>query len=106
MTTSLRARTSVVTKVTHSVFASQLKTIRLVCNRAGCGGVIEVPVATLAEDRSLLTCPGCNKENRHQIGQFNWDHLKLLDRVLQAARDHAAESDIEFVIAGEAAETK
>lgn len=47
-------------KTTITIPVDELQTIRLVCKRANCGGVAEIPTSRLAGLVGQVECPSCH----------------------------------------------
>lgn len=76
---------------------SELKTVRLVCQRAGCGGVLELTVKRLAENPPAPACPLCRTEWFGPVG-MSANPLAQLAAAAQAVAANAGSVQVEFVL--------
>jgi hypothetical protein len=80
---------------------SELATVRVICQSARCGAVVEVPVGNLAARYPAPVCPLCQAEFSPWKAQGADNPLARLGTALAAVRDLHEKVQVEFVLPDE-----
>src|SRR5437764_12980 len=89
-------------KLLRFFLLSELETVRVVCKKATCGAVIEVPISRLGNFFQGGNCRVCNNSFgvvdslQRPITGINW--LETLENVLTALKNASKNVEIEFVL--------
>jgi hypothetical protein len=80
-----------------AVLLSELNTLRLICKRKACSGVLEMSIEQFGV-RPDFTCPACGG----RIGPETSDPHKRFNnnfaKAIEAIRSHHEQFDVEFII--------
>jgi hypothetical protein len=76
---------------------SELETVRLICQKENCGGVIECRLDRLGDEFLKLECPICKDLYRDTSGKP--EPLSRLANAIRELRKHEKRVIVEFVIA-------
>jgi hypothetical protein len=73
---------------------SELKTVRVICKRDGCGMIYELPVAELETRFKNMTCPAC----KNLLGHGNENGFAWLSAAVRAFATVKDWVELEFVL--------